>query len=112
MQDLMGEMTLKRNLLNLALDQAKKRGVELAQKECAYKRANANFLLEQKTKGTAITLIRELALGDKLVSQLRLERDIAVVMYDSAKEATLSYKLELRLIEAQIEREWNSGGRE
>ena len=39
------------------------------------------------------------------------ERDCAQVMYDSAREALNCYKLDARLIEAQIEREWNDAKR-
>lgn len=109
MQDLTQELREKRNLMNLALSESAKRGKELAEKERSYKIGNAEFILLHKGEFAA-TLIKELAQGDKVVSKLRYERDIANVLYDSAKEAVLSYKLELRIIESQIQREWNSGG--
>ena len=34
------------------------------------------------------------------------ERDCAQVRYDSAKEALQVYKLDARMLEAQIDREW------
>ena len=40
------------------------------------------------------------------VPKLRMNRDIAKVMYDTAYEKIQSVKLQLRLLEGQIEREW------
>ena len=104
--ELLNELQDKRKLLNKALTLAVKRGTELAKAEQAYKQANAKFILAERAKGTAATLIKDLALGDEKVSELRLQRDICSVYYDNAREAINSYKLEARLIEEQISREW------
>ena len=56
----------------------------------------SEFILLHKGEPAA-TLIKELVhLGIRWSQKLRYERDIASVLYDSAKEAVLSYKLELR----------------
>lgn len=39
-------------------------------------------------------------------SALRFERDCAEVFYKSAQEAVNSMKLQLRLLDNQLEREW------
>ena len=106
--ELLNELNEKRKLLNKALTLAVKRGIELARAEQAYKQANAKFILEQRASGTPATLIKDLALGDEKVSELRLQRDICSVYYDNAREAINSYKLEARLIEEQIAREWSA----
>ena len=36
-----------------------------------------------------------------------MERDIAQTLYDSSKEAINSYKLQIRIVQEQIQREWN-----
>ena len=104
--ELLNELNEKRKLLNQALAESTKRGKSLAYAEQAYKRENAKFILAERAKGTAATLIKDLALGDEKVSELRLQRDICSVYYDNAREAINSYKLEARLIEEQIAREW------
>ena len=104
--ELLNELNEKRKLLNQALSESVRRGIKLAQAERAYKMANAQFILAQRASGTPATLIKDLALGDEEVSGLRLERDIASVYYENAREAINSYKLEARLIEEQISREW------
>lgn len=102
------ELQEKRELLNKALSECVKRGKELAQAECEYKQSAAKFILAQRAVGTPATIIKDLALGDEEVSRLRLKRDIASVYYDNAKEARNVYKLEARLIEEQIAREWGA----
>ena len=104
--ELLAELNDKRKLLNQALSECTRRGVELAKAECEYKQSSAKFILAQRAIGTPATLIKDLAMGDEIVSGLRLKRDIAEVYYDNAKEARNVYKLEARLIEEQITREW------
>lgn len=52
-------------------------------------------------------MIRDLAQGNEPISELRHKRDVAKVLYQNATEAINVYKLECRLAEAQIKREWN-----
>ena len=106
--ELLNELQDKRKLLNQALAECVKRGTKLAQAEKEYKAANAKFILAERAKGTAATLIKDLAMGDDDIVILRLERDIASVYYENAKEAVNVYKLEARLIEEQIAREWGA----
>ena len=47
-------------------------------------------------------------LGDPIISGLRKERDVAKVLYINAQEAINVRKLELRIVEAQLGREWNA----
>lgn len=53
-----------------------------------------------------MTLIGDLAKGHPEISELRHKRDVAKVLYWNAQEAINVYKLECRLVEAQIKREW------
>lgn len=108
MQDLMQELQQLRNELNTALALLKERGIKLAETERAYKLAKARKIEEERDKKTAVSLIRELVVGDVSVSQLRMERDKARVMYRSVDEAINIKKLELRIVESQIGREWNA----
>lgn len=110
MSDLINELQDVRKNLNKALSTAVERGKALAIAESEYKAENAKYILIARDKGVPATLIRELAQGDKVVGKLRLQRDIATTMYDSAREAINVYKLEARLIEAQIQREWAVAG--
>jgi hypothetical protein len=53
-----------------------------------------------------VTIISDLCRGDPDVAKLRLERDIALTVYESAQEAINCYKLQIRILDSQIEREW------
>jgi hypothetical protein len=63
-------------------------------------------ILEERAKGTPVTIISDVCRGDPEVAKLRLERDIAKTVYESAQEAINGYKLQIRILDAQVEREW------
>ena len=50
--------------------------------------------------------------GSEEIAQLRFKRDCAEVVYKSAQEAINSYKLQLRLLDAQLDREWSHAARD
>ena len=56
-----------------------------------------------------MTLIRDLAQGDEYIAELRLRRDTAKVLYLNVQEAINVFKLQCRLVEAQLKREWQDG---
>lgn len=112
MQDLLDEVNTRRRLLHQALELYKQRATELASAEREYKIASAKYITEQRLNGTPATLIRELAQGEPAIADLRYKRDVAQGLYDSCKEAINVYKLDLRLLDGQIEREWHSGNNE
>ena len=91
----------------MALTESKKRGIALADAERVYKREKAKFIAKAHMDKVAVTLIRDLAQGEETISDLRHKRDVAKVLYQNATEAINVYKLECRLVEAQIKREWN-----
>ena len=53
-------------------------------------------------------MIRDYVNGDEKISELRYRRDVAKTLYDNAVEAINVYKLDCRLIENQIARDWNA----
>lgn len=87
-------------------------GKKLALAEHEYKIANRIeiFRLHEEDK-TAWTACQTLAHGDKKVAELRLKRDLAKVEYDVSQEKINGIKLQLRLIESEIERGWNQSKR-
>lgn len=46
---------------------------------------------------------------DEYIAELRLRRDTAKVLYLNAQEAINVFKLQCRLVEAQLKREWQDG---
>lgn len=108
MSDLLIELHELRKEMNLALRVAKERGMDLAEKEATYKAAKAKLVLWERERKTPVSVINDIVLGDPIISELRKERDIAKVLYINAQEAINVRKLELRIVEAQLGREWNA----
>ena len=106
-QDLMSELSAKVSLVDSALRQLGARGRERAKAEHDYRVALKKILIE-RDKGTPVTVISDLCRGSAEIADLRFKRDCAEVNYKSALEAINIYKLQIRLLENQIEREWRS----
>lgn len=106
MSDLIGDLMRDRDLMKKASSELKTRGIELARAEAEYQTAKHLTVLDLKQDGLPATLINLIIKGDGRVCQTLYKRDCAQVEYESAKEALQVYKLDARLLEAQIEREW------
>ena len=104
--DLIQEIGARSSLLDAAIKQLGIRGKAYAQAEHDYRVAMRKKILEERAKGTPVTIISDLCRGDSEVAKLRLERDIALTVYESAQEAINGYKLQIRILDSQIEREW------
>lgn len=104
--DLLNQMSDLTRMLDSSVSAFARRGKEYAQAEHDYKVAMAEKVLLLRTDGYPVTIIPDLARGDKNVARLRLDRDIKEVSYKAAGEAIQSYKLQMRILQDQIEREW------
>jgi hypothetical protein len=109
MQDLINELQTRIKTLDVALKAFGKRGIERAEAEKAYRTALAKKILIERDNKVPVTIISDVCRGSAEIADLKLKRDIADTMYDSAKEAINVYKLNIKVIEGQIEREWHSG---
>lgn len=105
------ELDQKTHMLDVAVRELRKRGTALAQAERDYKVALARAILEERAKGTPVTIIGDVCRGKKDIAKLRFERDCADVLWKSALEAINSTKLQLRLIESQVQREYGQAQR-
>ena len=104
--DLIQEIGAKSAMLDAAIKQLGVRGRAYAQAEHDYRVAMRKKILDERSAGTPVTIISDLCRGDEEIAKLRLERDIALTVYESAKEAIQTFKLQIRILDAQIEREW------
>lgn len=104
--DLIQEIGAKSALLDAAIKQLGIRGKAYAQAEHDYRVAMRQKILAERSNGTPVTIISDLCRGDPEVAKLRLERDIALTVYESAQEAINGFKLQIRILDSQIEREW------
>lgn len=105
-EDLIQEIGAKSAMLDAAIKQLGIRGKAYAQAEHDYRVAMRKKVLEERSNGTPVTIISDLCRGDPEVAMLRLNRDIALTVYESAKEAIQSIKLQIRILDNQVSREW------
>ena len=104
--ELIQEIGAKSSLLDAAVKQLSVRGKAYAQAERDYTVALAKKMMQEREKGTPVTIISDICKGDTEIARLRFERDCSEVVYKSALEAIQSIKLQIRILDAQIEREW------
>ena len=108
MQDLYAELQSKTRQLDLSIRQLRTNGTEYAKAERDYKILLRSECLKLRDAGMAIGLIDKTCYGIPSVAEARFKRDVAETVYKANLEAINSIKLQLRLIEAQISREWGN----
>lgn len=106
--ELYQELQQKTHELDVSIKALRKTGTEYAQAERAYKVKLREECLKLRDQGMAVGMIDKTCYGIPSVAELRFKRDIAEVVYKANLEAINSYKLQMRLIEAQISREWGA----
>lgn len=106
--DLINEIGQKSRLLDAAIRELGIRGRAYAQAEKDYRVAMARKILEERDKGTPVTIISDICRGHPEIAKLRFERDCAEVVYKSALEAINAMKLQIRVLDAQVGREWSA----
>ena len=106
-QDLFIELTDKQRLLEIALGELGRRGRENANAEQAYRIALAQKILAERDRKTPVTIISDICRGDREIAKLKFNRDVAEVSYSAAMEAINVYKLAIKMLDGQINREWN-----
>ena len=83
-------------------------GYDLAAKERDYKIAINKKALELRADDTTVTLINTIIYGYEDIARLRLDRDIAEVKYNTNLEYINTIKLQIRILENQIDREYGN----
>lgn len=104
--DLINEIGQKSRMLDTAVKELGTRGRAYAQAEHDYRVALAEKTLLERDKGTPATICSDVCRGDRKIAKLRFERDVAEVVYRSALEAINATKLQIKILDAQVEREW------
>lgn len=104
--DLMQELQLKIKQLEKAVADLRSNGTELAKAERDYKILLRQECLKLRDEGMAIGMIDKVCYGIPSVAEARFRRDVAQTTYDANQDFINSIKLQLRLIESQITREY------
>lgn len=107
--DLFNELSQKIKELNISIQSLRKTGTEFAEAEKEYKiKLREEALKLRAEKGMPVTLIQQVVYGIPEVAQKRYMRDIKEAVYQANQEAINSIKLQIRVIENQLQREWGA----
>ena len=106
--DLYQELQSKTRQLDISIKQLRRSGTDYAQAEREYKILLRTECLKLRDGGMPIGMIDKTCYGIPSVADARFKRDVAEVVYKANMEAINSIKLQMRLIEAQISREWSA----
>ena len=100
------ELQNKTKELDVCIRQLRVNGTAYAEAERKYKILLRSEALKLRDSGMAIGMIDKVVYGIRAVANARFERDCAEAVYKANQEAINSIKLQMRLIESQIQREW------
>ena len=105
-QDLLLQNQEIQRKLDAAVSRLAINGQVLARAERDYRIALRQEILKLREAGYPVTVIPDLARGDSYIADLKFKRDTADGVYNANMEAINVWKLQARLMEAQMQREW------
>jgi len=108
--DLLNQLQLKNKELEKSIKSLRTTGTNYATAERDYKILLRQECLKLRDEGMAIGMIDKTCYGIPSVAEARFKRDTAEVIYKANMEAINSIKLQIRIIENQINREYNFEG--
>lgn len=109
MYDLYNELQQKIKELNISIKKLRETGTEYAEAERDYKITLRNEALKLRAeKGMPVTLIQQVVYGVPEVADKRFKRDVKEAVYQANQEAINTLKLQIRIIDGQLQREWTN----
>lgn len=107
--DLYAELQRLLNDLNISIRKLRETGTDFAEAERDYKITLRQEALKLRAeKGMPVTLIQQVVYGVPEVAEKRFKRDVKEAVYQANQEAINSIKLQIRVIENQLGREWGN----
>lgn len=104
--DLAIEINEKTKELSYAIKMMERYAREKAQNEKDYKIALRQEAIKLRSSNMAVTLIDKVVYGVPEVADKRFKRDVAVAMYETAKENINVLKTNIRILETQYKIEY------
>ena len=102
------EIEEKNKMLDKAIKDLAQNGYDLATKERDYKVAVNKKALQLRAEDMPVTLINQVIYGYDDIALLRFERDTAEVKYNANLEYINTIKLQIRILENQLSREYGN----
>ena len=103
--DLLQELWKINDLLTKAQENFKQRGIEYAKAYKNYRILLAKELLVLKADGMPVTIAYDIARGKEEIANAKEQEIITECLYKSCQEAINTYKLQIKIIQAQINNE-------
>ena len=97
--------------LTASIKRLRTNGAKLAEAERDYKITLRQEALRLRAGDMPVTLINNIIYGIDEVADKRFKRDVEQANYDANKEHINVTKLKLRILEAQLSREWGNAGK-
>ena len=97
--------------LTASIKKLRTNGAKLAEAERDYKITLRQEALKLRAGDMPVTLINNIIYGVPEVAAKRFKRDVEQANYDANKEHINITKLKLRILEAQLSREWGAAGK-
>lgn len=108
--ELFDEIKIKNSELSQSIKLLRQNGIKLAEAERDYKiKLRQEALKLRQDNKMPVTLIAQIIYGVPEVAELRFQRDVAEAMYNANQEHINTTKLQIRILESQLDREWHSG---
>lgn len=105
--DLYSDLLRLQNDLNISIKKLRETGTDFAEAERDYKITLRQEALKLRAeKNMPVTLIQQVVYGVPEVANKRFNRDVKEAIYQANQEAINSIKLQIRVIEGQLNREW------
>lgn len=106
--NLQSEIEYKSKLLYASVEELKKTGKEYAKAYTQYRIALAKELVKLKDEGYAITLAGDIARGKPEIAKLKFDEISTEAVYKANLETINVLKLQLKILENQLSREWSA----
>ena len=108
--DLTAERDTKLKELDVAIKSLRKTGSEYARAYTDYRVALAKEQERKKNEGYAITLAGDISRGNPEVAKLKYKEISSEAIYFANREAINSLKLQIKILQEQINKEWTYEG--
>ena len=106
--DLVNELNNLINKLDISVKSLRKTGSDYAKAYTEYRVALAKELMILKEEGYAITLAGDIARGKPEIARLKFKEISTEAIYKANQEAINSTKLQIKIIQEQLNKEYSS----